>query len=485
MAPERFNLAQYVLARGTETPDRIALAVLGPARAERWSYARLMNAVQSAAGGLLAHGLQPGQRVMLRLGNTAQFPIAYLGAIWAGLVPMPTSAAWTTAEVTRAAQAAGPHAILAGDGIALPDIRDATVLDVSVLEGAPVPVADTAPDNLAYIVFTSGTSGQATPVAHAHRAILARRMMFDGWYGLGPDDRLMHAGAFNWTFTLGTGLLDPWTVGATALVPAEGTGPEALALLAKRHAATLLAGAPGVFRKLLHGTWPGVPTLRHGLCAGEALAPSLRTRWQEATGTDLHEALGMSECSTFLSGSPARPAPQGTCGYPQEGRRLAVLDAEGQASSAGRLAIHRSDPGLMLGYLRDGTPDLPLQGDWFVTADLVERRVDGAFVYRGRADDIITAGGYRIAPVEIEAAFADAPGVTDCAALAFAPKPDTTLLALAYCGPAREADLRRRAEELLAPYKHPKAYRRLDSLPRAGNGKLNRHALRTAWEATP
>ena len=78
------------------------------------------------------------------------------------------------------------------------------------------------PDRMAYAVYTSGTSGKPRAVAHAHRAIWARQMMFDGWYGIGADDRLLHAGAFNWTFTLGTGLMDPWTVGATALIPEPG-----------------------------------------------------------------------------------------------------------------------------------------------------------------------------------------------------------------------------------------------------------------------
>jgi acyl-coenzyme A synthetase/AMP-(fatty) acid ligase len=87
-------------------------------------------------------------------------------------------------------------------------------------------------------------------VAHAHRAVWARRMMMQGWYGLTPEDRLLHAGAFNWTFTLGTGLLDPWAMGATALIPAPGVPVEALPLLMRRHDATILAAAPGVFRRL-------------------------------------------------------------------------------------------------------------------------------------------------------------------------------------------------------------------------------------------
>ncbi len=483
-APPLFNLSDHVLARAGVQPDKIALAVLGPTRAERWSYGRLAEAVARAAGGLLAAGLKPGDRLMLRLGNSATFPVAFLGAVRAGIVPMPTPAALTVPEITALAAALPPDAILAEPGIALPDPLPASlswrILTPATLDGPEAATTPTLQDDLAYIVFTSGSSGRPKAVAHSHRAILARQMMWDGWYGLRSDDRLLHAGAFNWTYTLGTGLMDPWSIGATALVPAPGTDPTTLGLLAKRHDATILAGSPGIFRKLLHQPLPPMPKLRHALSAGEALPPSLRERWKAATGTDIHEALGMSECSTFLSGSPSRPAPAGTMGFAQHGRRLAILDDSGAPLPNGQqgiLAVHRSDPGLMLGYLDGGTPALPLSADWFATGDLATRRPDGAFTYNGRRDDILTAGGYRIAPPEIEAAFDGAPGLTDCAALTLQPNPETTILALAYCGTTSEAALAAFGETRLAPHKRPRAYLRLQALPRGANGKLNRHAL--------
>lgn len=474
--PDRFNLSSYVLAQAQVTPDKIALAVLGPARAERWSYAKLEDAVARAAGGLIAAGLSPGDKLLLRLGNSARFPVAYLGAIRAGIVPIPTSAAFTEAEITALAQALPPKAVLAEEGTALPQ-TPCPVLSFEALDGAPYPAHDSAADDLAYIVFTSGSSGAPKAVAHAHRAVWARRMMWEGWYGLRADDRVMHTGAFNWTYTLGTGLLDPWAAGATALVPAAGTDPASLALLAKRHDASILAGSPGIFRKLLHAALPTLPKLRHALSAGEALPPSLRTRWQAATGTDIHEALGMSEVSTFLSGSPTRPAPEGTTGFAQVDRNLQIFE--------GCLAIYGSDPGLMLGYINGRSIDLPLTDGWFQTSDCVSQRPDGAFVYHGREDDMLTAGGFRIAPSEIERAFDGFDGVTECAALTIRPNPETTILALAYCGTARETQLQEHARTLLASHKQPRAYLHLGSLPnglpkglpRGANGKLNRRAL--------
>ena len=478
--PVPFNLAQYVLAHAARQPDKVALAVLSSAGAERWSYARLEDTVRRTASGLLATGARPGDRVLLRLGNRPVFPVAYLACIAVGLVPVPTAAGLTTPEITALIPAIAPRLILAEEGIALPDPAPCDVItDMGALaDHPPVEYAMGDPDRLAYLIFTSGTSGQPRAVAHAHRAVWARRMMWDGWYGVRESDRLLHAGAFNWTFTLGTGLLDPWAIGATALIPAPGTPPQALPLLLKRHDATIFAAAPGVYRQMLRAPLPAMPKLRHGLSAGEKLPDPLRAAWASATGTAIHEALGLSECSTFLSGSPDRPAPPETLGFAQPGRSIAVLDEAGQPlpdGETGTLAIHRDDPGLMLGYLEGGPPRLPLTGDWFETGDMVHRDSRGAVHYHGRRDDMLNAGGFRVSPAEIERAFAPIAG--DCAAIAVEIRPDTHIIALAHTSAIAEPTLRQHAETCLARFKQPRLYARLDALPRGGNGKLKRKAL--------
>lgn len=482
------NLAEYVLRAGAATPDKLALSVIGPARAERWSYARLIGAVRGTATGLLQAGLRPGDRLLLRLGNRPAFPIAYLGAIAAGIVPVPTSAMLTGREVTKLAIEISPAMIVAGKGVDLPD-HPAPILSEATLAGfADLPPADFAQGKagrLAYIIYTSGSSGQPRAVMHAHRAILARQMMFNGWYGLRPNDRLMHAGAFNWTFTLGTGLMDPWTIGATALIPAEGVAIEQLPLLASRHGATILAAAPGVFRRMLRADWAVPQTLRHGLTAGERLDPGLRDAWQDRTGTDLHEAMGASELSTFISGSPDRPAPAGSAGYAQPGRRVAVLNGDGMPLPAGQpglLAVSRDDPGLFLGYLDQ--PDDTIArylGDWFITGDQAMIRHDGAITMLGRADDIMNAGGFRVAPPEIEELLATHPDAGDIAVTEIEVAPGSTIIAAFWTGPATAHQLRGIAENGLARYKQPRLYIHVDALPRTSTGKINRRALRQEY----
>lgn len=483
-----FNLAEHVLTAGLATPDRLALAVISPSGADRWSHARLRAAVLGAATGLRERGLGPGDRVLLRIGNETGFAVAYLACIAAGIVPVPTSAMLTAREITRIGAEIAHALVIAGEGIALPEGDRAPVLSVADLTAmARLPPSGFErgdPDRLAYIVYTSGTSGRPRAVMHAHRAILARAMMFDGWYGLRPSDRLLHAGAFNWTFTLGTGLMDPWTAGATALIPADGTAIEQIPLLARRHGATIIAAAPGVFRRMLRAEWAALPDLRHGLTAGERLDPALRRAWQARSGTDLHEAMGMSECSTFLSGSPVRPAPEATAGYPQPGRRVAILSPDGRPLPAGEpgvLAVHRSDPGLFLGYL--GQPEETAeryQGEWFLTGDLAVEAADGAISTLGRADDMMNAGGFRVAPAEVEDVLVPVPGAGDVAVTELALGSGARIIAAFWTGPATAETMRTAADAGLARYKQPREYIRIDALPRTPTGKINRRALRDA-----
>lgn len=491
--PAPFNLAAHALRRAGDLADKNALQILRTSGAERWSYGRLAAAVQGCATGLLAQGVVPGDRVMIRLGNTVEFPILFLGAITAGLIPIPTSAALTGPEITKLALLCRPALIVAAEGVALPDPLPCPVLsaaDLRAMEALPpTAFAMGDPNRPAYIVFTSGTSGTPRGVVHAHRALWARGMMHQGWEGLGESDRLLHAGAFNWTYTLGTGLLDPWSLGATALIPGAGVTPAQLPLLLKRFDATIFAAAPGVFRQMLRAAMPPLPKLRHALSAGEKLPDSLRAAWEQATGTQVHEALGMSEVSTFISGAPARPAPAGATGYPQPGRNVAILgpdDHPVRRGDTGVLAIRADDPGLMLGYLDAPEATAAKQRNgWFLTGDTAVMATDGAVSYLGRDDDMMNPGGFRVSPLEVEAALA--PLLPDCAVTEVEVAPGTRIIACFYVAPEPipEGTLQSHAERRLARWKQPRHWQRLDALPRGANNKLNRRVLATLYRKDP
>ena len=475
-----FNLAQHVLFENAAPADKIAMAVISTSGSERWSYARLRNAVLQTGAGLLAAGLKPGDRIALRLGNVPDFPIVFLGAIAADILPVPISTALTDPEVEKIIASVNPELIVGLNGTAAESLRTGPCLEAPTLGD---------PERPAYIIFTSGTSGAPMGVVHAHRAIWARQAMISGWYDLGPNDRMMHAGAFNWTYTLGTGLCDPWTVGATALVPAEGTALDALPLLAKRHDATIFAAAPGVFRRLVRGPIPPLPKLRHALSAGEKLPPAVAAEWKDRTATLIHEAFGQSECSTFISGSPTHPVAPDALGRAQPHRRVAVIK-DGRPvprGTLGDIAIARDDPGVMLGYL--DAPEASASrmiGDWFLTGDTGIMAEDGSIVYAGRRDDILTAGGYRISPVEVENAMLRHPSILDAAAVDERLDADTTVVALHYAAeaPVNDEILKTHATQHLARFKQPRVFRYHESLPRGAGGKLLRRALRTETQKT-
>lgn len=490
--PCPFNLAAHVLGRAGVQPDKPALSVLGHDGAQDWSYRTLERSVRATGTGLLASGLAAGDIVLMRLGNTVDFPIAYLGAIAAGLVPVPTSSQLTEPEVAEIIASLSPVAVLRAPDVASAACANEISLDAlrTMRDLTPCDWHMGDPERMAYIVYTSGTSGQQRAVAHAHRAIWARQMMVEGWNDLGASDRLLHGGAFNWTYTLGTGLMDPWTVGATALIPAQGTPIGDLPALLRGHRATIFAAAPGVYRKLLQD-YPALdlPDLRHGLSAGEKLSPALHAAWRTATGTGLYEAYGLSECSTFISSSPRQPARDDTLGQPQKGRRVAIVSDDGalvQQGHEGTIAVHGSDPGLMLGYLN--APDetaARFRGDWFLTGDQGSMAADGQITYLGRDDDMMNAGGYRVSPIEVETVLNAHPGIAQAGVTDIQVKDDTRIIAAFYTGLTTldESDLRNYVKEHLARYKQPRAFIHLQELPMGANGKLLRRALRDHFKA--
>ena len=491
--PAPFNLAAHVLAGGVLHGDTTALQVLRPDGAERWTYRQLIAAVRGFGTGLLKFGLGPGDRIILLLGNDAAFPITFLGAISVGIIPVPLSTQLTPPEIDKVLATVTPALILTSEGVALPTAATCPMLpasatfEISTLEPSPWAMGD--PDRLAWMSFTSGTTGSARAVMHAHRSIWARQMARAGWTGLRQQDRLLHAGAFNWTYTLGVGLLDPWSLGATSLIPAAAVKPADLPALLARTEATIFAATPTVYRQMLRHPIPDLPHLRHALSAGEKLSDDVASLWRTATGTPIFEAYGMTECSIFISGSATRPAPPGTIGYAQGGRRIAILGpdhAPVPRGTPGMLAIDRTDPGVFLGYYgHNGDTTDRFSGEWFLTGDTASMAEDGAIVYLGRNDDMMNAGGTRVSPLEVEAVMADVPDLTEVGVTEVTVRPGVSVVACFYVAahPIAEDILTAHAATRLARYKQPRIYVRIPALPRNANQKLLRRELRRTWES--
>jgi acyl-coenzyme A synthetase/AMP-(fatty) acid ligase len=489
MAP--FNLSAYCLRQNAAArPDKTALILAGPDSAQSLTYAELDLAVRRLAAGLASLGLPRGARIVIRRGNDLFYVLSFFAAIAAGLVVLPSSIQLTPEEVaylvadSQAGVLICPERSHSGARI----VGDAELARLAAFP--PCDYADTHADDPAYLIYTSGTTRKPKGVLHAQRVARGRAPMLDAWEGLAEADVMLHAGAINWTYTLGVGLMDPLSRGATAVLyngPADaGVWPR----LISRFGATLFAAVPGVYRQMLrHENFSRehFSSLRHGLTAGEAVSPALAAAFTQKTGKPLYEALGMSEVSTYISTGPGVPYRPGSPGKPQPGRRVAILPLAGgetplPTGESGLIAVHRSDPGLMLGYWRNPEAEAEVfRGEWFVGGDVAHLDGDGYVWLHGRADDLMNAGGYRVSPAEVEAVLCAAPGVADAAAAEREVREDVWVIC-AYIVPVPgaqpdEAALKSHCAAHLAGYKTPKKYMFVERLPRTRNGKIARRLL--------
>ncbi|HRE86915.1 MAG: Acetyl-coenzyme A synthetase [Candidatus Accumulibacter phosphatis] len=507
LPPARFNMARYCLsAAARATPDKVALVVVSDAkalaeRAEHWTYAQLDKAVRQMAAGLRALGLEPGARLMIRMGNTSDYALLFFGAIAAGCVPLPSSAQLTEEEADFLLADSGARIVAMSEELTIqapPGVQVLGSSDIALLRNRheALDYADTAADDPAFLIYTSGTTGQPKGVLHAQRSAWGRRPMYQGWYDIRQDDVILHAGAFNWTYTLGVGLTDPWANGATAVLYNGPRDVTVWPMLMEKFRATLFAAVPGLYRQILKYNDLrafDLSSLRHGLTAGEALGTALLEQWRTTTGKELYEALGMSECSTYISSSPSVAVRPGSSGKPQQGRCVVALPVESgeeplPPGETGLLAVHRSDPGLMLGYWnRADEEELVYRGEWFIGGDLAHFDADGYLIYHGRNDDMMNAMGYRVSPLEVEHCLSKHPAVAEVAVTEMAVREGISVIA-AFVVP-RDPDepdgldaapLLAYAHEHLAAYKCPREILFTDSLPRTANGKIRRRDL--AWK---
>ncbi len=496
--PACFNLARYCLAENARLrPEITALTVVGDGGAQRWTHAELDLKVRRLAAGLRSLGLAPGARVMIRMGNEANAALAYFATIAAGYVALLASSQLTFEEADFLLKDCGASALALGAAFE----RESHGTRAIVLRGADLErlaesaplddYADTGADDPAYLVYTSGTTSRPKGVLHAHRAAWGRRPMRAHWTGLGPGDVMLHAGAINWTYTLGVGIVDPLSAGGSAVLYNGHPDPNVWPRLIAEHRATVFAAVPGVYRQILKYAAPeqaDLSSLRHGLSAGAALPPALLAEWKARTGKEIYEAFGMSECSTFISSGPTTPVHPGSPGRPQPGRVVAALPQEGGESplppgEAGVLAVRRDDPGLMLGYWnRPDEEREAFRGEWFVSGDLVAFDAEGYMHHHGRADEVMNAGGYRVSPAEVEKCLLAFDHIAE-AAVAERPGRDADATIIkAYVvmrdnAPRDEEAILAHCHAHLAAYKRPRAVVFLDALPRNANGKLKRSEL--------
>ncbi len=482
-----------------------------PLRLSYSSLQGLSNAMAHAFAGL---GLARGSRILIRLPNCIEFPITFLGAIKAGLIPIPSSPLFTWHELKFLLEDSQASALVTSRELAPPELwpeKPASLQEILLLSEkeeklppqakrwqdllksalAVFATEPTPADAPAFWLYTSGTEGRPKAVIHAHRSIRAHDARAQLWQDVKAGDVIFNTSAVNWSYTLTCGMLDVWRHGLSSVLYQGSLQPALLAQIIRRHGVTTFMTVPGIYRRLLPYLEEQSETLaglRVCLSAGERLSEEIRKKFHEQTGLEIYEGLGMTEHSVYLVQEFGKPQIPGSCGRSLPGQKIALLRddlSECAPGEMGILASHRDCEGLFLGYhQRPEESAAAFRGDWFLTGDLAERDADGNFFFLGRRDDVLTSGGYRISPAEVEAALNSHPAVEESAAVNLAAEAGKTLVeafVVLKAGHLATQDLAKEilstAATRLAAYKIPRQIVFLRELPKTTNGKLRRQAL--------
>jgi acetyl-CoA synthetase len=518
--PEFFNIGVACTDAhlGTGVEDRLAMIVeddtLGTFTA---TYGELARRTSQFAQLLRKRGVVPGDRVLIRLPNSIDYPTAFLGTMKAGCVAVPTSTLLTVDEVLYLAKDSGANVMVMDHAMweqLAPRIAEAPDAKLVLLSGKGkhidnprVTALDLQPaldaitawsaahathaGDAAYLVYTSGTTGYPKGVLHAHRALIGREPASRYWFNfdLNNVDRILHSGKFNWTYVLGSGLMDPLYHGKTVIVHEGKNDANTWTRLIAKHSATIFIGVPTIYRQIIQKTTAAkdtVPSLRFCMSAGEHLSDDMLAAWRDRFGMDIFEAVGMSEFSYYLSQSIHRPIRAGSAGFAQPGHAIELLDPESLQpvphGEEGMISVPESDPGLFLRYWNQPEETAKYRHDgYFFTGDYAKVDGDGYLWFLGRKDDIIKSFGYRVSPYEVERVLKSHPAVADCACVGEVIETDK-LIVVAYViaqpGAIVTADqLQAFGTQHLAAYKAPKRIYLAKDFPRTKNGKILRREI--------
>ena len=428
---------------GTPQADNIAMIVEdGVLGTSQITFAELARKTDQFAQLLRSLKVKVGDRVLIRLPNSLDYPIAFLGAMKMGAISVPTSTLLTAEEVAYLAKDSGATVLVTDQKAwvnmeeqlvaGMPDMPNLShilltqtthtqlhgslnVLNLdsalSVIQKCEAPYKTKAEDP-AYLVYTSGTTGYPKGVLHAHRALLGRQPAAQYWFNYDDslNDRIMHSGKFNWTYVLGSGLMDPLYLGKTVIVHEGKNDAQVWLNLIQKHQATIFIGVPTIYRQILQkteATQADIPSLRHYMSAGEHLSDEVLSQWKVRFGLDIYEAVGMSEFSYYLSQSQFRPIRPGSAGFPQPGHNIKLLNPdtlmEVETGEEGMISVPLDDPGIFLSYWNlDEETSKYKHDNYFFTGDYAKYDADGYIWFLGRKDDIIKSFGYRVSPYEIE-----------------------------------------------------------------------------------
>ncbi len=477
-----------------------------------WTYGQLAERVDRFGHVLRSLGIRREERILLALLDTIDWPTAFLGAIKAGVVPIPVNTLMTEDDYrfmladSRAKVLVVSEALFAKFAKLIGSSADLLHVIVSgenacghrrfedLLAGAqPEPyTAPTTRDDMCFWLYTSGSTGRPKGAVHVHANLrLTADLYAGGVLGLDESDVCYSVAKLFFAYGLGNAMTFPMTVGATTILSPDRPTPETVAAILRRHPVTVFYAVPTFYAAFLAN--PGAPkraglTLRYCVSAGEALPPDVGRRWQERYGVDVLDGIGSTEMlHIFLSNYPGEVR-YGTTGKPVPGYDIRLVDDDGnvitRSGEMGELQVRGPTAAAMYWNDRERTRETFL-GEWTRSGDKYLQDEDGHYVYCGRRDDMLKVGGIYVSPFEVEGAICTHPDVLEAAVVA-CPDEDALIKPKAFvvlksadktCEELARA-LQEHVKTTLAPYKYPRWIEFRAELPKTATGKIQRFKLR-------
>jgi benzoate-CoA ligase len=518
--PDRFNFAAHLatlnVSRGTRTAYVDDTGTL--------TYTELVERVSRFAGGLAALGIRREERVLLLMHDQIDWPVAFLGGLHAGVVPVAVNTLLTPddyafmlahcrARVAVVSSALMPtfakalergghaieHLLVSTRGAPMPASVPLPAHDLAdwITRQAPLPAADTAADDIAFWLYSSGSTGRPKGTVHTHANLYWTAALYGGpVLGLVESDVCFSAAKLFFAYGLGNALTFPLSAGATVVLMAERPTPDAVFHRWTTQRPTVFFGAPtGYAGMLAAASLPAREQVALRLCssAGEALPREIGERFQAHFGCPIVDGIGSTEMlHIFLSNRPD-DVRYGTTGKPVDGYRVELRDDTGGVIEAnGEVGdLYIDGPSAALMYWTDRVRSrATFQGAWTKSGDKYFRDPDGYYVYAGRADDMLKVSGQYVSPFEVESTLMQHPSVLEAAVIGIEDEHGLTrakafvvLKDPAGATEAGAADLQAFVKARLAPFKYPRAIEFVADLPKTATGKIQRFRLRDAERA--
>ncbi len=510
VVPEEFNLAAFLLDRhlAEGRAGKIAVYYEG----EAITYAELAEAANRLGNALLGLGVEPENRVMICLPDCPEFLASYFGAMKIGAVPVPVSTMAvpqdylyylndSRAKVLIVAQDLAPtmrgihsklgylrHFVVVGEAEA-GELNYHSLLEGASPKLAPAP---TSRDDMAFWMYSSGTTGKPKGVVHLHHDMMYFMPPHCEAISMGEKDIVFSTSKLYFSYGRNNSLEAPFLCGAGVVLYPGRPEPEKILDVIEEYHPTLFYSVPSSYVAILThldkaGRRCDLSSVRHCISAGEPLPKVIFERWQERFGLEILDTVGSTDVGAeYLSNLPGYIKP-GSSGMLLPGFEARLVDEKGHEVGQGEIGT--------LWIMNDGTASFywnqhektkeSFHGEWFNTGDKFHRDSDGFYWYVGRADDIFKAGGMWVSPLEVEGVLLEHPAVNQCAVIG---APDSAGLEkpMAYvvlnegytASRELEGELQKYVRDKIAHYKCPRWVRFTDDLPRTATGKVQRYKLR-------